>query len=153
MFSAIARRRLGLRAHRSFSTSSVLWTHSPPPKLNSVTEQDLAHFAKILAPTSIFSTLSPFNLAAEDLSTYNSDWMHKYNGRSTTVLKPRTTEEVSKIVKYCWEHRIPIVPQGGNTGLVGGSVPVADEIIVNLSNMSKVRSFDSVSGSLCILLR
>ena len=62
------------------------------------------------------------------------------------MLKPRTTEEVSKIVKYCNEKRIGIVPQGGNTGLVGGSVPVSDELILNLSNLNKIRSFDPVSG-------
>ena len=64
------------------------------------------------------------------------------------MLKPRTTEEVSKIVKYCNEKRIGIVPQGGNTGLVGGSVPVRDEVILNLSNLNKIRSFDPVSGNL-----
>ena len=62
------------------------------------------------------------------------------------MLKPRTTEEVSKIVKYCNEKRIGIVPQGGNTGLVGGSVPVRDELVLNLSNLNKIRSFDPVSG-------
>lgn len=72
--------------------------------------------------------------------------MNKYHGKSTTVLKPHTTEEVSKIVQWCSERRIGIVPQGGNTGLVGGSVPIHDELIVSLSNMSKIRSFDDVSG-------
>ena len=62
------------------------------------------------------------------------------------MLKPRTTEEVSKIVKYCNERRIGIVPQGGNTGLVGGGVPVRDELILSLSNLNKIRSFDPVSG-------
>jgi FAD/FMN-containing dehydrogenase len=77
--------------------------------------------------------------------------MGKYKGRSTTVLKPRTTEEVSKIVKHCNEKRIGIVPQGGNTGLVGGSVPVRDELILSLSNLNKVRSFDPVSGKVYFL--
>ncbi|EMD41780.1 hypothetical protein CERSUDRAFT_41541 [Gelatoporia subvermispora B] len=82
--------------------------------------------------------------------------MNKYHGKSTTVLKPRTTKEVSEIVKWCNDRRIGIVPQGGNTGLVGGSVPVKDELILSLANMSKVRAFDDVSGILvadagCIL--
>lgn len=114
--------------------------------LSSVTEQDLAHFAKILAPSSILSTLPPSSVAPEELDQYNNDWMGKYSGSSTTVLKPKTTEQVSQIVKWCNERRIGIVPQGGNTGLVGGSVPLRDEVIVSLSNMSKVRSFDPVSG-------
>ena len=69
------------------------------------------------------------------------------------MLKPRTTEEVSKIVKYCNEKKIGIVPQGGNTGLVGGSVPVRDEVILNLSNLNKIRSFDPVSGSVTSTFR
>lgn len=72
--------------------------------------------------------------------------MNKYHGQSTTVLRPKTTQEVSEIVKWCNERRIGIVPQGGNTGLVGGGVPVKDEVILNLGNMNKVRSFDPVSG-------
>lgn len=74
--------------------------------------------------------------------------MNKYHGKSTTVLRPRTTEEVSEIVKWCNERRIGIVPQGGNTGLVGGGVPIKDELILSLGNMTKIRSFDPVSGEL-----
>ncbi|KAG5654760.1 hypothetical protein H0H81_003768 [Sphagnurus paluster] len=143
-----APRRLALRSMRA--------THSLPPTLNSVTEHDLAHFAKILPPSSIISTFPPSSVSSEELEQYNNDWMGKYRGTSTTVLKPKTTEQVSEIVKWCNERRIGIVPQGGNTGLVGGSVPLRDELILSLSNMSKVRSFDPVSGILvadagCIL--
>ena len=53
---------------------------------------------------------------------------------------------MSQILKYCNERRLAVVPQGGNTGLVGGSVPVFDEIIVNLKNMSKIEKFDPVSS-------
>lgn len=72
--------------------------------------------------------------------------MNKYHGKSTTVLRPRTAQEVSEIVKYCNERQIGIVPQGGNTGLVGGGVPIKDELILSLGNMTQVRSFDPVSG-------
>lgn len=115
-------------------------------RLNAVTEYDLAHFSKILAPSSVLSTLSPISTTPTDLDQYNNDWMGKYHGRATTVLKPKTTEEVSEIVKWCSEKRIGIVPQGGNTGLVGGSVPIGDEVVINLANMSRVRSFDPISG-------
>ena len=50
-------------------------------------------------------------------------------------------------MKWCHERKIGVVPQGGNTGLVGGSVPIEDELILSLGNMSKVRSFDPVSGA------
>lgn len=48
------------------------------------------------------------------------------------VLRPKSTEEVSKLMAYCVKENIAITPQGGNTGLVGGSVPVYDEVILNL---------------------
>jgi FAD/FMN-containing dehydrogenase len=82
-----------------------------------------------------------------EIEQYNTDWLGKYRGKSTTVLRPQTTEQVSKILKWCHERRIGVVPQGGNTGLVGGSVPLKDELILSLNNMSKVRSFDTVSGA------
>lgn len=72
--------------------------------------------------------------------------MGRFHGSSTTVLKPKTTKQISEILKWCNERRIGVVPQGGNTGLVGGSVPVKDELILSLSNMNKVREFDPISG-------
>ena len=133
-------KRLPIRAGR--------WHHSTSCRqpLNSVTNEDLAHFAKILPQNAILSTLAPTSLLPDELEPYNNDWMGKYHGKSTTVLKPYTTEQVSGIVRWCHERRIGIVPQGGNTGLVGGGVPLRDELIINLSNMSNVRSFDPVSG-------
>lgn len=54
-----------------------------------------------------------------DLAGFNNDWMGKYFGKSPVVVKPKTTEEVGAVMKYCYENDIAIVPQGGNTGLVG----------------------------------
>lgn len=122
------------------------WAHSFP-QLNSVTEHDLAQFRKILPDSAIITTLPPNPSPESELEPFNNDWMNKYHGKSTTVLKPRSTKEVSEIVRWCNDRRIGIVPQGGNTGLVGGSVPVKDELILSLANMSKVRSFDDVSGA------
>lgn len=84
--------------------------------------------------------------AVDDIEPFNSDWMRKYRGHSKLVLKPGSTEEVSKILKYCNDNMLAVVPQGGNTGLVGGSVPVFDEIVINLQRMNNIRSFDEVSG-------
>ena len=82
----------------------------------------------------------------EDIEAFNSDWMRKYRGHTKLVVKPGSTEEVSKVLKYCNDNMLAVVPQGGNTGLVGGSVPVFDEIVINLSRMNQIRSFDEVSG-------
>lgn len=121
-------------------------SHSQAHRLNGVSEQDLAHFSTILEPSSVLSTLPPVSLPSSELDPFNQDWMGKYKGNASTVLKPKTTQQVSDIVKWCYEKRIGIVPQGGNTGLVGGSVPIADEVVLSLANMSKVRSFDPVAG-------
>jgi len=72
------------------------------------------------------------------------------------VLTPTTTEEISECLKYCNEQRIAVVPQGGNTGLVGGSVPLHDEVVISTKKMNKVLRFDDAQGTLyceagCIL--
>ena len=82
--------------------------------------------------------------------------MRKYKGHTKLVLRPGTTEEVSEVLKFCNDQLLAVVPQGGNSGLVGGSVPVFDEIVISTSRMNNVRSFDEVSGILvadagCIL--
>jgi (R)-2-hydroxyglutarate---pyruvate transhydrogenase len=88
--------------------------------------------------------------AGDDLEAYNSDWMRKYRGQTKLVVKPKTTEEVSKVLKYCNDKMLAVVPQGGNSGLVGGSVPVFDEIVISTSRMNNIRSFDEVSGILVV---
>lgn len=79
--------------------------------------------------------------------------MGKYHGQASTVLRPKTTEQVSQIVKYCNDKGIGIVPQGGNTGLVGGGVPISNELVLSLANLNSVRSFDAVSGHSSYLSR
>ena len=86
--------------------------------------------------------------AFEELEAFNADWMRKYRGQTKIALRPESTEQVSKIMKYCNDNLLAVNPQGGNTGLVGGSVPVFDEIVINLSRMNKIHSFDDVSGVL-----
>jgi hypothetical protein len=141
-----ARVATACRVHRSLPPSLRHARHASSLKLNSVGAEDIAYFSKILPPTSIISSLSSTPAAADELDQFNSDWIGRFKGHSTTVLKPKTTQEVSQIVKWCNDRKIGICPQGGNTGLVGGSVPVKDEVIVNLANMNKVRSFDPISG-------
>ncbi|KDO30832.1 hypothetical protein SPRG_04733 [Saprolegnia parasitica CBS 223.65] len=82
----------------------------------------------------------------DEIAPFNSDWLNKYHGHSQLVLRPKSTQEVSDILKYCNEKKLAVVPQGGNTGLVGGSVPVHDEIILSLGNMNQVEAFDETSG-------
>ena len=58
------------------------------------------------------------------------------------MLRPSSTDEVASLLSYCHQEKIAVVPQGGNTGLVGGSIPVHDEVIINTSLMNKIFGFD-----------
>lgn len=93
---------------------------------------------------------------SEELESFNSDWTKKFAGKSQLVVKPGSTEEISAILKHCNERKLAIVPQGGNTSLVGGSVPVHDEIILRTDRLNKILGFDETYGILsaqagCIL--
>lgn len=76
--------------------------------------------------------------APNELEQYNKDWTGHYKGASNIVLRPTCVEEVSSVLAYCNERSIGVVPQGGNTGLVGGSVPVSNEVILSLSSMNNI---------------
>ena len=86
------------------------------------------------------------------------DWRGKYKGSSDIIFFPKSVSSIIKIVKFCFKKNIPIVPQGGNTSLVGGAVPRLNkgEIIINLCKLNKIREIDTVSNtitleSVCIL--
>ena len=80
---------------------------------------DINHFRNILSPHSILTE-------PHDVEPYNKCFRQIDVGHSQLVLLPSTTEQISKILQYCNQHSLAVVPQGGNTGLVGGSVPVFD---------------------------
>lgn len=137
-------------------TSETYPTIQRDSRFSQVTPEHVGYFKKLLGGGSAVIDAVTNEGASEDVEAYNSDWMRKYRGHCKLVLKPASAEEVSKILRYCNENKLAVVPQGGNTGLVGGSVPVFDEIVINLSRMNKVRDFDEVSGTLvadagCIL--
>ena len=99
----------------------------------SVTPADIARFQAILtSPSSSTNTkpgkllLPPSSPDDDDLLTpYTQDWTRKWKAPACpAVLQPRTTEQVSALLAYCNERGIAVVPQGGNTGLVGGSIPI-----------------------------
>jgi len=105
-----------------------------------VNDSDIAYFNSVLK--------SPAIINKSDMEPYNKDWLSTYKGNSSIVLRPQSTEEVSQVLKYCNENKIAVVPQGGNTGLVGGSVPVFDEVIINMGLMNKIEYLDVVNGTM-----
>jgi len=70
-----------------------------------------------------------------------TDWVGYADGKSSLMLTPRNTEEVSGILKLCSNYKIPIVPQGGNTGSVAGAIPNG-EIILNMTKMNSIREIN-----------
>lgn len=115
-----------------------------------VSEEHVKYFKELLGTDAAILDAVTNEAAVDDLEPFNADWMRKYRGHCRLVLKPGSTEEVSKVLKYCNDNMLAVVPQGGNTGLVGGSVPVFDEIVINMSRMNQIRSFDEVSGVLTV---
>ncbi|XP_074651522.1 D-2-hydroxyglutarate dehydrogenase, mitochondrial-like [Tubulanus polymorphus] len=144
--------RSGL-ACRHNSQYNVPFTSEMRPEIKrghfrSISEADIEFF-RVLCSGRVLTDI-------HDLDVYNIDWMRSCRGKSPVVLKPKTTDELSEIMKYCNDNRLAVVPQGGNTSLVGGSVPVFDEVVVSLELMNKILHVDPLMGSLvceagCIL--
>ncbi|MBM3506991.1 MAG: FAD-binding oxidoreductase [Alphaproteobacteria bacterium] len=86
------------------------------------------------------------------LAPYLIDQRRRYRGSAPLLLLPDTTEKVSAIVRICAETRTPIVPQGGNTGLVGGATPPAagGAVLVNLARMNRVREVDAAAAAITV---
>ena len=89
---------------------------------------------------------------AADVEPFYRDHRDLYLGKGLCVARPRNTDEVAAIVRLCAEHRVPIVPQGGNTGLVGGSVPddTGNAVLLSLGRMNKLREIDAINGTMIV---
>jgi FAD/FMN-containing dehydrogenase len=74
-----------------------------------------------------------------DLSSYEQDWRKRSRGKALAVVRPANTEEVVAIVKACANARVSIVPQGGNTGLVVGSIPneSGTQVVLSMQRMQR----------------
>lgn len=89
---------------------------------------------------------------ANDMAPYLAERRELYKGRAAAVLRPASTAEVSALMRLAHETGTPIVPQGGNTGLVGGQVPFesGDEVILSLSRMNRIVSTDALNNTLTV---
>ncbi|MCR5881683.1 FAD-binding oxidoreductase [Rhizobacter sp. J219] len=87
-----------------------------------------------------------------DLSAYELDWRRRYRGKALAVVRPANTTEVAAVVKLCARHGVGLVPQGGNTGLVGGSVPddSGTQVLLTLQRMNKVRAIDEANLTMTV---
>ncbi len=83
---------------------------------------------------------------------YLTDWRDNYLGTALAVVRPATTEEVAGVVKLCAVEKVAVVPQGGNTGMVGGGTPHEDgrEIVLSLNRMNRILDIDEIGYSMTV---
>jgi FAD/FMN-containing dehydrogenase len=88
----------------------------------------------------------------DELLPLLTEWRNKFVGKTPLLLKPQNTQEVAAIVRVCAEMEVGIVPQGGNTGLVGGQIPRVEgiDLLVSMKRMNRVRSVDPVNNTLIV---
>jgi len=139
-----ATRRLHTWRHRALlmplSSVCVVRTRS----YKTLTTADIDHFRSIFGDESSNGIVSE----KEDLERYNTDWTRHWKGKSGLVLRPATVQQTAAILQYCHQEKLAVVPQAGNTGLVGGSVAVRDEIVVTTERLNQIHSLDATTGLL-----
>jgi FAD/FMN-containing dehydrogenase len=79
-------------------------------------------------------------------SGFERDWTGRYEGRARFVVRPGDTTEVAEVMKICAQHGAAVVPQGGNTGLVGASVPRAGEVVLSMRRLDEIGLVDTTVG-------
>lgn len=107
----------------------------------------LDRFAAIVGDGHAFS-------APDDMEPYVEDTRRRYSGKAALVLRPGSKEEVSRVLALAHETRTPVIPQGGNTGLVGGGLPLQEgdgsEIIISLSRMNRIIDVDRDTNTMTV---
>jgi FAD/FMN-containing dehydrogenase len=105
----------------------------------------IARFAAIVGPAHALTD-------ADTQAPYLREWRDMYLGKAALILRPGSTAEVAQILALANANRIAVVPQAGNTGLVGGQIPFEHgrEIVVSVARMDKVRAVDAAGGSMTV---
>ncbi len=83
-----------------------------------------------------------------EIAPHLEEWRSKYKGRASLLLKPNSTAEIASILALCNETSTAVVPQGGNTGLVGAQIPFEDEVLLSLSRLNRIRALDAADSSM-----
>jgi len=114
-----------------------------PDNLKHATPDVLAKFAAAAGEKGVLTD-------ANDMQPYLQEWRDLYFGKTPMVLRPSSVTQVSEILKVAHEERIAIVPQGGNTGLVGGQIPFegGGEIVLSLDRLKSIRAVDAPGNTL-----
>lgn len=90
-------------------------------------------------------------LVGDDLvGGYSVDWTGRHRGHAPAVVRPATTAEVAGVLEVCTRHRVAVVPQGGNTGLVGGGVPLHGEVVLSLRRLDALGEVDRAARAVTV---
>jgi FAD/FMN-containing dehydrogenase len=108
----------------------------------------LEQLRQICGPANVLTHEDP----ATDLSPWEQDWRKRVSGRALAVVRPGDTAQVAAVVKACAAHQTPIVPQGGNTGLVVGGIPdnSGQQIVLSMTRMNAVRAIDPANLTITV---
>ncbi|CAK0767354.1 FAD-binding oxidoreductase [uncultured Gammaproteobacteria bacterium] len=89
---------------------------------------------------------------AEEMAPYLTEYRGRFRGAAAAVVRPATTTEVAEVVRLCAEAQIPIVPQSGNTSLVGGSIPfeTGSDLVLSLSRLNRIRNIDPLNYTMTV---
>ncbi len=101
---------------------------------------------------SLRTVVGSAHVLTEDIAAYETDWRKRNHGRALAVVRPAASKEVAAVVQACAAAGASIVPQGGNTGLVNGSVPDASgqQIVLSLQRMQAVRAIDPANMTITV---
>jgi FAD/FMN-containing dehydrogenase len=83
-------------------------------------------------------------------ASYETDWTRRFSGPSLAVVRPGSVDEVAAILRACGEAGVAVVPQGGNTGMVGGSVPRGGEVVMSLLRLAEIAEVDADAGEVTV---
>jgi FAD/FMN-containing dehydrogenase len=86
----------------------------------------------------------------EICAQFETDWTGRFRGISAAVVRPGSTAEVAEVLSLCSAAGVPVVPQGGNTGLVGGGVPMGGEVVLSLRRLTYIGEVDDSTGQLTV---
>lgn len=86
----------------------------------------------------------------QELLTFGKDWTRVYPPHPSAVVFPRSTDEVSRFLKLCHQHRIQVVPSGGRTGLSGGAIAAKGEVVLSLTKMNQMGVVDTLAHTVTV---
>lgn len=114
--------------------------------LDSPASAVIAELNAALGPAKVLTT-------QETMAGYLVDWIGLFHGNALAVVRPTTTAEVADVIRICAEHGVSVTPQGGNTGLVGGSVPASDAsraVVLSTTGLTQIDDLDHLSSQVIV---